>query len=128
MLSQSTKSASVGRYRCFVVGVLIGLIILGWWLWPVKWTNASPEQLQKDYQADYVRMAIDSYIKTQDAPTAKARLNTWERKPLTRWQWVKSDPLKLKAERITALKRRPRPLRQQPLKKRKKAASRSGSY
>jgi hypothetical protein len=56
-----------------LIGVLIGLIILGWWLWPVKWTDASPEQLQKDYQADYLRMAVESFSKTNDAQTAKAR-------------------------------------------------------
>ena len=89
----------------FVVGVLIGLIILGWWLWPVKWTNASPEQLQKDYQADYLRMAIDSYIKNQDAQTAKARWDYLGKKSADVLASVKNEPLKLKTEEIAAFEK-----------------------
>jgi hypothetical protein len=86
----------------FVVGVLIGLIVLGWWLFPVKWTDASPEQLQKDYQADYLRAAIDSYIKTQDSQTAKARWDYLGKKASDALAAIQSDPLKLKPEEITA--------------------------
>ncbi len=86
----------------FVVGVLIGLIVLGWWLWPVKWTDASPAQLQQDYQADYLRMAIDSYIKTQDAQTAKARWDYLGNKASDALAAVQKDPLKLKPDEITA--------------------------
>ena len=44
----------------FVVGVFVGLVVLGWWLFPVQWTNASPADLRPDAQVDYLRMAIDS--------------------------------------------------------------------
>jgi len=47
-----------------VVGVVLGLLLgltLGWGIWPVKWTDASPEVLRADLQEDYMRMAIDSY-------------------------------------------------------------------
>ena len=50
----------------FIVGTVIGLIILGWWLWPVKWIDSSPMQLQIDYKRDYLCMTIDSYIRNQD--------------------------------------------------------------
>jgi hypothetical protein len=89
----------------FVVGVFIGLIILGWWLWPVKWTNASPEQLQKDYQADYLRMAIDSYIKNPDAQTAKARWDYLGKKASDVLASVKNAPLKLNTEEIAAFEK-----------------------
>ncbi|NTW09400.1 MAG: hypothetical protein HGA28_07520, partial [Anaerolineaceae bacterium] len=26
----------------FIAGLFIGLVILGWWLWPVQWYDASP--------------------------------------------------------------------------------------
>ena len=26
----------------FVIGAIFGLIILGWLVWPVEWTNATP--------------------------------------------------------------------------------------
>jgi len=43
-----------------VVGLLLGLFI-GWGIWPVQWTDASPEVLRADLQEDYLRMTIDSY-------------------------------------------------------------------
>lgn len=59
----------------FIVGVLFGLVVLGWWLMPVVWTDASPVDLQADYQADYMRMAVESFKITQDVAQAKARWN-----------------------------------------------------
>ncbi len=59
----------------FVVGVIFGLVILGWWLWPVQWTDASAKQLRADLQEDYLRMAIDSYSRNPDANLAKQRMD-----------------------------------------------------
>ena len=56
-----------------VIGLLIGLPILGWGLFPVQWTDASVEHLRADLQKDYMRMAIESYAKTSDATLANAR-------------------------------------------------------
>jgi len=62
-----------------VLGLLLGLII-GWGLWPVQWTNATPEVLRADLQEDYLRMAIDSYRATKglnpDAAANKA-IDRW---------------------------------------------------
>lgn len=58
----------------FVVGLLIGLIVLGWWLWPVQWTDAGPSDLRPEYQEIYLRMAIDSYTLNQDAAAAQQRI------------------------------------------------------
>ena len=47
-----------------VVGVVLGLLlglILGWGIWPVQWTDATPQVLRADLQDDYLRAAIDSY-------------------------------------------------------------------
>jgi len=49
-----------------IVGMVIGLIALGWGVWPVKWTDAAPTDLQIDFQGDYLCMVIDSYIRNQD--------------------------------------------------------------
>jgi hypothetical protein len=46
----------------FMVGVFIGLVVLGWGLWPVQWTNADPTSLRTDLQDDYLRMTIDSFV------------------------------------------------------------------
>lgn len=59
----------------FLAGVIFGLVILGWWLWPVQWTDASARELRADLREDYLRMAIDSYSRNPDAALAKARLD-----------------------------------------------------
>jgi predicted flap endonuclease-1-like 5' DNA nuclease len=56
-----------------LVGVLFGLIILGWWLWPVEWVDASPEDMLYQYQVDYLNTAIEAYGYTGDTATAQAR-------------------------------------------------------
>ncbi|UCD98024.1 MAG: hypothetical protein JSV42_13835 [Chloroflexota bacterium] len=58
----------------FVVGLIIGLVVLGWWLWPVQWTDAGPSDLRLEFQEIYLRMAIDSYTLNQDATSAQARI------------------------------------------------------
>jgi hypothetical protein len=58
----------------FVVGLIIGLVVLGWWLWPVQWTDAGPSDLRAEYQEIYLRMAIDSYSLNQDAASAQQRI------------------------------------------------------
>jgi hypothetical protein len=55
-----------------VVGLFIGLVVLGWWLWPVKWYDAAPSNLHPGYQDWWMRMSIISYGATGDAATAKA--------------------------------------------------------
>ena len=58
----------------FIVGLFIGLVVLGWWLWPVQWTDAGPNDLRPDAQETYLRMAIDSYTLNQDAAVAQQRI------------------------------------------------------
>ena len=56
-----------------IAGMVIGLVALGWGVWPVKWTNAAPTDLQIDYQRDYLCMMIDSYIRNQDDELVQLR-------------------------------------------------------
>jgi hypothetical protein len=46
------------------LGLVIGLVVLGWWLWPVKWTDARPADLSSkvdiQYQQDFIRLAADA--------------------------------------------------------------------
>ena len=58
-----------------VVGIVIGLFGLGWGLWPVKWTDAAPADLQMDYKRDYMCMMIDSYIRNPDDALVQMRWN-----------------------------------------------------
>ncbi|MEX2143469.1 MAG: hypothetical protein WD740_02650 [Anaerolineales bacterium] len=58
----------------FVAGLIIGLVLLGWWLFPVNWENASPAELSPAARADYLRAALDSYTLAANNPLARARL------------------------------------------------------
>src|SRR6266508_1668763 len=61
-----------------ILGVVLGLflgLIIGWGIWPVQWTNATPTVLREDLQKDYLRMTIDSYIRTQNRDVAMQRWN-----------------------------------------------------
>ena len=45
-------------------GVVIGLVLalaIGWWLWPVQYTNTAPDVLRQDYHDDYVVMVATAY-------------------------------------------------------------------
>jgi len=58
----------------FVVGVLLGLVVLGWWLWPVQYKPPTPADLSEAWRRDYVSMVADSFAQTGDAATARQRL------------------------------------------------------
>jgi hypothetical protein len=60
----------------FVVGLIIGLPLLGWGLWPVKWTDAAAKDLRPDLKNQYICMIIDSYNLNKDNAIARARLDT----------------------------------------------------
>jgi hypothetical protein len=57
-----------------VVGLIIGLPILGWGVFPVKWVDADPSYLRDDLKKQYVCMVIDSYSVNKDPNLAATRL------------------------------------------------------
>jgi hypothetical protein len=63
-----------------VVGLVIGLVVLGWGLFPVQWKDATPALLRQDLKEDYLRMTIMTYTRDQDKITAQQR-----------WQELGSD-------------------------------------
>lgn len=58
-----------------LAGILFGMIVLGWGLFPVQWTDATPEYLREDLKQDYLKMVIDSYSVNKNTALAKTR---WE--------------------------------------------------
>jgi hypothetical protein len=60
----------------FVVGTLFGLIVLGWWLWPVKWINATSMELSHEQKVEYMRMSIEAYGYNGNATEAQTRFNS----------------------------------------------------
>jgi hypothetical protein len=57
----------------FFAGLFIGLVVLGWGLWPVTWTGASFETLNSADQQVFLRAAIESYAYNPDETVAQQR-------------------------------------------------------
>lgn len=60
---------------CIIIGIIVGVFALGYWLFPVQWTNSAAFNLRADLQEDWLRAAIDSYAVNQDAGLATSRYN-----------------------------------------------------
>lgn len=58
-----------------VVGILIGWLAIGWWLWPIEWTDADASKLRADLKAQYLCMVVDSYKVNRNASLAEARID-----------------------------------------------------
>jgi hypothetical protein len=56
-----------------VGGALFGMIVLGWWLFPVEWVDAAPGDLLSTYQTDWVEMSMNEYSLTGDTMLAESR-------------------------------------------------------
>jgi cytoskeletal protein RodZ len=69
LVSKAWVAAAIG----FVIGLIIGLPVLGWGLYPVTWTDAAPQHLRQDVKVDYLRMSIDSFAVNHDAGLAQQR-------------------------------------------------------
>ena len=72
VISVILKNPKIAAVLGIVGGLVLGLII-GWGIWPVQWTDGTPEVLRADLQDDYLRMAIDSYRVNGDPNLAVQR-------------------------------------------------------
>ncbi|HUE98324.1 MAG TPA: hypothetical protein VMN99_03660 [Anaerolineales bacterium] len=68
LLKNTTTAIVVGA----ILGLLLGLLF-GWVIWPVQWTDGTPEVLRADLQEDHMRMAVESFNRTGDIDTAVRR-------------------------------------------------------
>ena len=60
-----------------IAGVVAGLALgfaVGWWLWPVQYTNTAPDVLRQDYHDDYVVMIATAYEVEGNLDLARGRL------------------------------------------------------
>ena len=56
-----------------LIGMLFGLVVLGWGVWPLEWVNGAPANLSSDYQRQYLCTVIDSYVRNQDQNLMRVR-------------------------------------------------------
>jgi len=62
----------------FLVGLLLGWLIIGWWLWPVDWTDADPWDLRVAHQERYVVLVAGDYTQSRNADQARQALAGWD--------------------------------------------------
>ncbi len=85
----------------FIAGLVIGLVVLGWWLWPVQYRDTDPHSLRERHKIAYIEMVADSYIVSGDLAEAQARLRDLEGKHMSA-EDVKTLVAKVAAERKSA--------------------------
>ncbi len=75
-----------------IIGIFFGLVVLGWWLWPVTWVDAGPGQLSQAWKTDFLRMTIASYAQTSDVVQAKERYDALGKDKEALLKTVSQDP------------------------------------
>ena len=99
-IREQLKNPLVVGITAFVIGAIFGLVILGWNVWPVEWTNAQPEHMSPSAQAEYLRMAIEAYGQNGDVAKAQARYAALGENPEEVMNQVMSDPQGLSPDLI----------------------------
>ncbi len=90
-----TKNYLQDRRAMLILGVILGLLlglIIGWGIWPVQWTDATPEALRTDLQQDYLRMTIDSYYRNGNVNLAMQRYNDLGEDAAATYNYLLTDP------------------------------------
>ena len=71
------KYPALSLLAAFLVGWFIGLVLFGWFIWPVEWTDATPAQLSPQYQQAWVKMVSDLYSFNGNAEMVQQALGGW---------------------------------------------------
>jgi predicted nucleic acid-binding Zn-ribbon protein len=66
-----------------VVGLLIGWFVLGWLLWPVRWTNTDLWDLRPEHQERLLSLVAEDYWRTADIRRVRATLDGWDDRALS---------------------------------------------
>lgn len=71
------KNPGISLLIVFVLGLVIGLVVLGWGLFPVQWDSAAPDALAQPYQDSYVRAIADAYSFDGNTQKVQDALGGW---------------------------------------------------
>lgn len=61
----------------FIAGLIIGLVVLGWWLWPVEYVGAGIGDLTEESQALVLQSAANAYAVDRDGARVQNLLGGW---------------------------------------------------
>jgi len=71
------KNPAISLLVVFVLGLVIGLVVLGWGLFPVQWAEATPDALSQTYQDYFVRAVADTYSYDNNTEKVQQALGGW---------------------------------------------------
>ena len=66
------------RFVVGAAGLLLGIaagLLAGWVVWPVEYSNVTPDELADRYQFDYVMMVAATYAADGDLELARGRFD-----------------------------------------------------
>lgn len=66
----------------FLVGLLLGWLAIGWWLWPVDWTDADPWDLRAAHQERFLALVAKDFAQARNADQAREALAGWDNETL----------------------------------------------
>lgn len=71
------RRPGLAALAAFIAGLIIGLVVLGWGLFPVQYSGADPSGLFPEYQAALVRGAADLYAFDNNQEKLRGTLGSW---------------------------------------------------
>ncbi len=98
MIREKLKNPLVLGLVGFVLGLIIGLVVLGWGLWPVKWTDATPNELSMDWKVEFLRASIQAYGQNGNTVEAQERYAALGADGQTALNTIAQDPKGLSTE------------------------------
>ena len=101
-IQEQSKNPVVVGIIGLVVGLLIGWLVIGWWLWPVEFIGAYPRDLVEKHQVEYMRMSVEAFQANGDVAKAQSRYSSLEENAQQSLTAVVQDPQGLAPETIAA--------------------------
>jgi hypothetical protein len=86
VIDQVKKPVVIVGVVSFVIGLIVGLVVLGWGIWPVQYSPSA------EYARDYLSMTIDSFVENQDKALAQSRWSTLGSAGTDALLWLKANP------------------------------------
>lgn len=71
------KRPGLAALVAFIAGLIIGLVVLGWYIFPVQYEGADPSGLFPQYRDIYIRNAADLYAFDNNQEKLKTALSGW---------------------------------------------------
>lgn len=103
-IREQLKKPLVVGIAAFIIGLIIGLTVLGWLLFPVKWVDADPEHLRYEAKVEYLHMAVEAFGYNRLADKAKARYDALGEEAAKIFEEVSQNPEGLSLEVVQSFR------------------------